>query len=424
MGQVKRPRLLPGREERALAAEMTSARRLFVLVLVAGAFVLDGYDLNSMALVAPRLKDALGLDPTHFGLVFGIVTIGVGAGSALLAPWGDKFGRRSLIVAGCLFLAFATAGTATATTIPEFVVWRLLTGFGLGICLPNCTALSAELAPAGARATVMTLVSAGISLAALLAGMTAPNLIDWGGWQAMFWLPAAFAALVALLVWLVLPADLSKPVGLPGKELAKVPQLTLFRSPWLLPFAVFTGALLFNSLNLYMVNQWTPTLLPRAGFTIAEAQRQTGLQQGAGLVMGLLMSFLIDRWRPGMTMIGAFVLVAAAFIAIGVTEPDPTRWRWLLVVGAGFISGAAMALPALTAFLFPPNMVASAVGMGVLIARIGAFAGPLIGQAMLTAGATPSQFLAAAALPAGIAAAICLAFPAALAVKRREEAAT
>ena len=91
----------------------------------------------------------------------------------------------------------------------------------------------------------------------------------------------------------------------------------------------------------------------------------------------------------------------------------------VLVIAAGVISGAAMALPALTAFLFPPNMVASAVGMGVLIARIGAFAGPLIGQAMLTAGFSPGAFLAAAALPAVIAAAISLAFPAALEVKRR-----
>ena len=239
----------------------------------------------------------------------------------------------------------------------------------------------------------------------------------------MFLAPAAFAALVGALIWLVLPRDLPRPTDLAGIPTAKVPQLTLFRSPWLLPFAVFTGALLFNSLNLYMINQWTPTLLPRAGFTIAEAQRQTGLQQGAGLVLGLAISALIDRWRPGATMIGAFLLVAAAFVAIGVTAPDPTRWRLLLVLGAGIVSGAAMALPALTAFLFPPNMVASAVGMGVLIARIGAFAGPLIGQAMLTAGFSPQAFLAAAALPALIAAVICLAFRLALAVRRREEAA-
>ena len=37
----------------------------------------------------------------------------------------------------------------------------------------------------------MTLVSAGISLAALLAGWTAPEVIAWGGWQAMFLAPAA-----------------------------------------------------------------------------------------------------------------------------------------------------------------------------------------------------------------------------------------
>lgn len=401
---------------------MTPARRLVVLVLVAGAFVLDGYDLNSMALVAPRLHEALGLDPTHFGLVFSIVTIGVGAGSALLAPWGDRFGRRTLIVAGCLFLAFATAGTATASTIPEFVVWRLLTGFGLGICLPNCTALSAELAPPGARATVMTLVSAGISLAALLAGWTAPNVIAWGGWQAMFTGPAIFALLIAVLIWFALPEDLGRPTPVAGEPAAKLPQLTLFYRPWLFPFAIFTGALLFNSMNLYLINQWTPTLLPRAGFTIAEAQRQTGLQQGAGLIFGLIMSTLIDRWRPGATMVGALLAVAAAFIVIGVTAPDPARWRILLVIGAGIVSGAAMALPALAAFLFPPNMVASAVGMGVLIARIGAFTGPLIGQAMLTSGITPSAFLAAAAVPAVIAAAICTGLPTALRVRRQVEA--
>jgi len=102
-----------------------------------------------------------------------------------------------------------------------------------------------------------------------------------------------------------------------------------------------------------------------------------------------------------------------------VTAPDPTRWRILLVLGAGIISGAAMALPALSAFLFPPNMVASAVGMGILIARIGAFAGPLIGQAMLTAGFSPAAFLAAAALPAVIAAVICFGVPLALAVRQR-----
>jgi AAHS family 4-hydroxybenzoate transporter-like MFS transporter len=95
-----------------------------------------------------------------------------------------------------------------------------------------------------------------------------------------------------------------------------------------------------------------------------------------------------------------------------------------LLAGAGCISGAGKALPALTADLLPSRLLTTAGGMGVLVARVGAISGPLIGTAMLSAGVEPRLFLATAALPAAIAALICLALPAALAVKRREEAAS
>ena len=42
---------------------MTGARRVFALVLLACVFVMEGYDINAMALAVPRLKDTLGLDP-------------------------------------------------------------------------------------------------------------------------------------------------------------------------------------------------------------------------------------------------------------------------------------------------------------------------------------------------------------------------
>jgi AAHS family 4-hydroxybenzoate transporter-like MFS transporter len=165
-------------------------------------------------------------------------------------------------------------------------------------------------------------------------------------------------------------------------------------------------------------------VLPQAGFTADQAAQVSGLMQGAGLLLGMVMSVLIDRWRPGPTMVGAFVFMSACFVAIGLTAPDPLRWTLLLLAGAGCISGAGMALPALTAYLFPSRLLSSAVGMGVLVARVGAISGPLIGTAMLSAGVEPRLFLATAALPAAIAALICLALPAALAVKRREEAAS
>ena len=400
---------------------MTPARRTLSLVLLALVFIMDGYDLNAMPLAVPRLQGPLGLEPSAFGWVFSIVLVGLGAGAALLAPLGDRIGRRPLIVFGCLVVAISTLATATAGSIPEFVLWRFFTGAGLGACLPNCTALSAELAPERLRATLMSLVSAGIVVGALGAGMSAGPVVAVGGWQGLFVVPGLFAGLLAIVLWWVLPGEAAPQEGAAPK--ARVPQFELFGAPWRLPFAVFAGALTLNAANLYLLTSWVPTVLPEAGFTVDQAAQVTGLMQFAGLALGMLMSVLIDRWRPGPTMVGAFLFMAGCFAAIGLTTPEPARWTVLLLAGAGCISGAGMALPALTAYLFPSRLLSSAVGMGVLVARVGAISGPLVGTAMLDAGVEPRLFLAAAALPAGIAALICLALPAALAVKRREEAA-
>jgi AAHS family 4-hydroxybenzoate transporter-like MFS transporter len=409
---------------------MSPARRIVALLLLAGVFFIDGYDINSMALAVPRLEEPLGLAPERFGWVLSAILVGLGTGSALIAPLGDRLGRRPLIVFGCLVAGCAALGTAAADTLTGFFVWRFLTGIGLGACLPNCSALSAELAPAGKRASLMVLVSVGISGGALIAGMTAPELVAIGGWHALFVAPGLFAAALALALWFVLPAG--PPESLSGEapaagapaRAAKAPQLELLRSPWLFPFAIFAIVLTFNSANLYLLSQWMPSILPHAGFTVDQAARVSGLTQGAGIAVGLLLSWLLDNWKPGRTMVSAYALVTLALLAMGLAVvAGPAWWTVLLLLAMGGVSGGAMAIPALTAFLFPSRLLSSAIGMGVLIARVGAIAAPLIGGEMLKAGATPGHVLLAAAVPAAICALVCLALPAALAVRKRIEAA-
>lgn len=408
---------------------MSPARRILALVLLAGVFVIDGYDINSMALAVPRLQEPLGLPAERFGWVLSAILFGLGTGSALIAPLGDRIGRRPLIVFGCLATACATLGTATSDTLTEFFIWRFVTGLGLGACLPNCSALSAELAPAGKRASLMVLVSAGISGGALIAGTTAPELVEIGGWPALFVTPGLFAAVLALALWFVLSSG--PPEKLAGEAIAptaprtvpKAPQLELLRAPWLFPFAIFAVALTFNSANLYLLSQWMPTILPHAGFTVDQAARVSGLTQGAGIAVGLLVSWLVDNWKPGTAMVGTFALVTASLLAMGLAVvTGPTGWTVLLLAAMGGITGGAMAIPALAAFLFPSRLLSSAIGVGVLVSRIGATLAPLIGGEMLKAGATPGQVLLAAAVPATICALAFLALPAALAVRKRWEA--
>ena len=390
-------------------------------------FVIDGYDINSMALAVPRLQEPLGIPADEFGWVLSAILFGLGAGAALSAPLGDRIGRRPLIVFGCLATAVATLGTATSDTLTEFFIWRVLTGLGLGACLPNCSALTAELAPAGKRASLMVLVSAGISGGALIAGTTAPELVAIGGWPALFVTPGLFAAVLAVGLWFVLGSEKSEGASSPDAGIAapaaKVPQFELLRAPWLFPFAIFAVALTFNSANLYLLSQWMPTILPNAGFTVDQAARVSGLTQGAGIAVGLLVSWLLDNWKPGTTMVLAYTVVTAALLAMGLAiVAGPAWWTVLLLVAMGGVSGGAMAIPALAAFLFPSRLLSSAIGVGVLISRIGATIAPLIGGAMLQAGATPGQVLLAAAVPAAVCALAFLALPGALAVRKRQEA--
>lgn len=401
-------------------------RTILSLALLAGIFVMEGYDIAAMGLAVPRLGDALGLTPTSFGLVFTALLVGIGVGGALLAPYGDRFGRRALIVWGAAATGLFTLATSTATTMPEFLVWRGLTGIALGAALPNVSSLSAELAPARLRATVMALVSAGIPFGIFLAGMLSPNVVGAFGWHGLFYVPGVLALVLAASLRVILDGGLPATDGAED-EAPKAPQILLFRQPWIIPFAIFATMLAFNAMNLYLLNSWLPTVLPQAGFEQDLADRVSGVVQFAGIGIGILASFGIDRWNKGWTLAVMFGAMAACFLAVSMTPPDRTVWTLLLCVGVGGASAGGMVLPGLCVYLFASRLLSTAIGMGVMVARLGAFAGPLVGQAVLNADAGPQFFFMVAAIPAAICALVAFLVPLGLGVKEREasrEAAT
>ena len=255
------------------------------LVLLAGVFIMEGFDIAAMSIAVPRLEGALGLAPASFGWVFTALLIGLGAGGALIAPLGDRFGRRTLIVAGCLATGLATLGTATATTITEFLVWRLLTGLALGACLPNVSALSAELAPdAAARDDHGGGLGRAFPSGSRSPGFLAPQIIAAAAWQGLFLVPGAFAVVLALRA---VARARGRRAGARAERRAtagraKLPQFELFGAPWRFPFAVFAAMLALNALNLYLLNSWLPTVLPQAGLSLDDAARVAGVANLAG----------------------------------------------------------------------------------------------------------------------------------------------
>jgi AAHS family 4-hydroxybenzoate transporter-like MFS transporter len=163
--------------------------------------------------------------------------------------------------------------------------------------------------------------------------------------------------------------------------------------------AVFCGLYTLNALALYMLSSWLPTLLPQAGFSLAQAARMAGMVQAGGLVGGLLISLFLDRGKAVAGLMGAYALVLAMLLGFSLIAPDLYAWgAMLLVVGSG-ISGAHLALMAVGTSFYPATVLSAAIGVAVAVARLGAVAGPLLGAALVARGAGPQAFFLVLALP-------------------------
>lgn len=371
--------------------------------------LLDGYDLTAMPLAVPHLVAAYGHAPETFGLALSAVLLGLGLGAVGLAPLGDRFGRRRVILAAMPVLALATFGTASGQTVEAFTAWRLLTGLALGACLPNVTALSAELALPGRRASTMTVVSMAIPLGAAGAGLIVSPLVAMGGWPAIFVLPGFVTLLLIALLWMFLGE--SPALGAAAEVGQKPALLRLLERPVVYATALICLLYGVNAAALYYINAWVPTVLPHAGFSIETAAHAVSLLQFAGMVIGLVLARLLDGGKVTAVMAGSYGAIALGLLAFGVVPPTREGWGVLLLIAGGGISGVHVAILAVASGFFPPHLLSSVIGLAVAVARIGAIGGPLLGAAVIGRGVDVPVFFALATVPVALCLGLSLLLP-------------
>ncbi len=407
-----------------------SGLQIRVIVLCALAVMFDGFDMQLMALTVPTLSGEWGLPSSAFGLALSSSILGMGLGAALLAPLGDRLGRRAVLVASMVVVGAGSFGCALATSTQELAIWRFLTGVGLGGSIPNAFALTADYMPRARRSTLLIVMFCNTATGALLASLASPWLIERFGWQGPFFAGGLLPVMAAVLLLVAAPESLKfllhrrpghasiysllrrlapdvapesvysrpPPVAVAGTVRDLLTPLYRQRTLWLwLGFAM-------NAFVLYVVVSWLPTLLVGAGWTRTQALQAVAFNQVGGILGGLSLAWLMDRVGAERTLFASFLLSAAVLIAFQVVAPG--FWTWgvlLLLVGACF-GGAQFAIPTLTAAYYPAAILATGSGWASAIARAGAFVAPLTGGALLAQGMATSQVLSLLALPALIAA--------------------
>jgi|WetSurMetagenome_2_1015567.scaffolds.fasta_scaffold98558_2 MFS transporter, AAHS family, 4-hydroxybenzoate transporter len=401
-----------------------SSLQIVVMVLSALVVWLDGYHIQTMALVVPTLSSQWSIKSGDFKLVLAAALIGIALGGAFIGPLGDRFGRRILLITTMVVIGLASIGTGYATNMTQLFIWRFLTGLGLGASLTNATALTSDYVPSKRRAALVTLMFSGVPIGAFTSTFVAPPIIEAFGWKGLFTIGGAVPLVLCLVLVAAIPESIklllaSRPgdpripkilarlapevdaqnVYAKKSEIQRQSVLELLRKPYRKGTLLLWLVFIFNMFILYLLVNWLPTLLRTQGWSSSHASQGTGMIQAGGLLGGIILSLCVDRGKTVMGMISAYCVTAVAFGLFSVlSSSGPSWWVLLFVVGSG-ISGNQFALNALSATYYPTLIRATGIGWAASVGRIGAILSPIIGGWILQMNVAPFAVLGMLVVP-------------------------
>src|SRR5256884_5045662 len=151
-------------------AQKISPFQIRVALLCAAVVFMDGFDAQAIGYVAPTLSKAWSLKPGELGWTFSAGLVGLMLGALAFSPVADRIGRKPVIIFCTLWFGVTSLLTVTAESTTSLLVWRFVTGLGLGGAMPNPIALTCEYAPQRSRATMIMVMFIGFSLGSAVGG--------------------------------------------------------------------------------------------------------------------------------------------------------------------------------------------------------------------------------------------------------------
>ena len=176
-----------------------TARTAAVAVFIA--LVVDGMDLQMLALVLPSLSKDLHVTPVMAGALGTFTLLGMGIGGILAGWLSDRVGRVRVTWWAVLIFTVCTAVIALCQTYWQVAVMRFISGFGIAALYSIGTLLAAEYVPTKTRTTVLGALQAGWSVGYVIAALLASSMVPRYGWRPLFLLAVVPGVIALALLW-------------------------------------------------------------------------------------------------------------------------------------------------------------------------------------------------------------------------------
>jgi MFS transporter, ACS family, hexuronate transporter len=374
-------------------------RRWIILALIFCAIVLNYFDRQIVSILKPTLKITFRLDDPGYALLVNIFTVCYACMYPVAGWLVDRWGARSMMLAGVIAWSSACLGAVLTRTFVQFAFFRGMLGLAEPIAFPAQLRVVTVWFPGALRATANSLCVAGGTAGAIIA----PPLVAWltlrWHWQAAFIVPGMLGLGVAVMWWLIYrdpPAEVAQlTVGAttPGQAPKFTwPQLWRTRSLW--------GILLIRFISdpvWYFCLFWLPGYLQeQSGLTLAQIGMCGWIPFLAadlgGVGSAAWSDWLVKRGRPPLPARRLMLTAMAALAPVCALTPHLSHPAATLaifsVVGAVCLSWL-FSLSVVIAETFPTGNIGSVLGIAAGFGAAGAMLfNYYVGQVMGTLGAT------------------------------------
>ncbi len=395
--------------------------RFHAFMLVTSCLVLAaaGYNLQILAYAVPVILKEWALTPLQCGTLMSCGFLGLMMGALGFGVLGDRIGRRKALMAAIALFSLLSGCASLAPDYRFLAVLRFLTGLGIGGAFPLTVALLSEFSPSSVRARLVTAAVSGFTFGWVVAASLSMILIPKYGWRPVF----QFGLLPLLLIPVLriyLPESIRFLVGkgFSGEALEQAGKIEKFANlpalPWSQdnlvlpeepqggPVPLFRGGpvvmailvcatYLLNTMALYGLSSWLPSLLVERGFSLAKSYSFAMVQAGGSAMGGVLLGCLMDRVGRKHGLILAYLLGGLSLIFFG----SVTSNLCLYVAGAAtgvLVVGTPTALNVVCSEIYPTGMRATGIASTQAAGRIGSMLGPALGGLFQTLGLSFQQF--------------------------------
>lgn len=166
-------------------------------------------------LVVPLVGELPNLLHTTASNASWVITVTLLAGAVttpVTGRLGDLYGKRRMMLVCSVPLIAGCVVCAIAGSLTPMIIGRGLQGMGMGMIPLGISALR-DLLPPERLGPSIALLSSSMGIGGALGLPIAAAVAEYASWRALFWGSAVLSVLVAVLIWLLVPATPARASG-------------------------------------------------------------------------------------------------------------------------------------------------------------------------------------------------------------------